>query len=119
MDITDGNMIIHVDKEVDHFAADRIKAEFEKYFIRGHVKNVIFDMSEVEFMDSSGIGMIMGKYKKLKYVDGQVMVAAVPDNIDRLLKMSGVYSFILKYDNVIQAVNRANNKEGSMNGKNI
>lgn len=113
MDITGGNMIIHVDKEVDHFAADRIKTEFEKYYIRGHVKNVIFDMSEVEFMDSSGIGMIMGKYKKLKYIDGQVMVAAVPDNIDRLLKMSGVYSFILKYDNVIQAVNRANNKGGA------
>lgn len=113
MDITDGNMIIHVDREVDHFAADRIKTEFEKYYIRGHVKNVIFDMSEVEFMDSSGIGMIMGKYKKLKYIDGKVMVAAVPDNIDRLLKMSGIYSFILKYDNVIQAINRANKKGGA------
>ena len=53
MDIADGNMIIHVEKEVDHCVADKIKTEFEKYYIRGYVKNVIFDMSEVEFIDSS------------------------------------------------------------------
>ena len=93
--------------------ADKIKTEFEKYYIRGYVKNVIFDMSEVEFMDSSGIGMIMGRYRKMKYVNGQVMVAAVPENIDRLLKMSGVYSFVSKYDSVIEAVNRVNKKEGA------
>ena len=116
MEITDGNMIIHVEKEVDHCVADRIKTEFEQYYLRGHVKNVIFDMSEVEFMDSSGIGMIMGRYKKLRYIDGQVMVAAVPDHIDRLLKMSGIYAFISKHDNVIQAINGANKKEGSING---
>ncbi len=113
MDIADGNMIIHVEKEVDHCVADKIKTEFEKYYIRGYVKNVIFDMSEVEFMDSSGIGMIMGRYRKMKYVNGQVMVAAVPENIDRLLKMSGVYSFVAKYDSVIEAVNRVNKKEGA------
>ena len=52
-------------------------------------------------------------YRKMKYVNGQVMVAAVPENIDRLLKMSGVYSFVSKYDSVIEAVNRVNKKEGA------
>lgn len=46
-------LIIRVDREIDHFVADRIRQEFEKKFMRGSVKNVIFDMSGVEFMDSS------------------------------------------------------------------
>lgn len=105
MFFSDNNMIVQVDKEVDHFAADRIRQEFEEYYMRGQVKNVIFDMSQVEFMDSSGIGMVMGRYTKLKPVGGQVMVAAVPEHIDKLFMMAGVYEFVKKYDSVIQALN--------------
>ena len=106
MFFSDNNMIVRVDKEVDHFAADRIRLEFEEYYMRGQVKNVIFDMSQVEFMDSSGIGMVMGRYTKLKPVGGQVMVAAVPEHIDKLFMMAGVYEFVKKYDSVIQALNK-------------
>ena len=56
-------------------------------------------------MDSSGIGMVMGRYTKLKPVGGQVMVAAVPEHIDKLFMMAGVYEFVKKYDSVIQALN--------------
>ena len=105
MFFSDNNMIVRVDKEVDHFAADRIRQELEEYYMRGQVKNVIFDMSQVEFMDSSGIGMVMGRYTKLKPVGGQVMVAAVPEHIDKLFMMAGVYEFVKKYDSVIQALN--------------
>ena len=41
MFFSDNNMIVRVDKEVDHFAADRIRQEFEEYYMRGQVKNVI------------------------------------------------------------------------------
>lgn len=98
------NLIIHVDKEIDHCTADKVRKEFEKKFIRGNVINVIFDMGEVEFMDSSGIGMIIGRYTRVKCVGGRVVLAAVPEKIDRLLRMSGVYSVVGKYDTVIQAL---------------
>ena len=61
MEIEDRNLIIHVGKEIDHMEAERIRADFEECYMRRNIKNVIFDMSEVEFMDSSGIGMIIGK----------------------------------------------------------
>lgn len=110
MDFSDNNMIVRVDKEIDHFTADRIRREFDEYYLRGRVKNVIFDMSQVEFMDSSGIGMVMGRYTKLKPVGGKVMVAAVPGHIDKLFAMAGVYEFVCKCDNVIQAINLVNKK---------
>lgn len=98
------NLIIHVGREVDHLAAENIRKEFEKMCNRRSVKNVIFDMSEVEFMDSSGIGMIMGRYMRVRYIGGSVAVTGVPDNIDKMLRMSGVYKIASKYDNVMQAL---------------
>jgi len=111
MDITGGNMIIRVDKEVDHCEAEKIKVQFDKYYSKGCIRNVIFDMSAVDFMDSSGIGMIMGRYAKLCCIDGKVYVAAVKKHIDKLLAMAGVYKYVIKCDNVIQAVNIANKNE--------
>lgn len=104
MEIADRNLIIHVSKEVDHFAAEQIRKDFDKVYSRRNIKNVIFDMSEVEFMDSSGIGMIMGRYMSVRYIGGRVAVTGVSDNIDRMLRMSGVYKVATKYENVMQAL---------------
>ena len=104
MEIRNNNLIIRTGKEIDHMSAERIRREFEECYERGRVKNVIFDLSDVEFMDSSGIGMIMGKYKKVRYLGGKVAVTGVPVRIDKRLKMSGVYSFVSKYDNIFQAL---------------
>ena len=111
MSISGGNMIIRVEKEVDHYETEKIRGEFEKLYTKGCVRNVIFDMSEVEFMDSSGIGMIMGRYTKLQCIGGKVYVAAVKKHIDKLLMMAGVYRYVMKCDNVIQALNSANSNE--------
>lgn len=104
MEVIDRNLVIHVDNEVDHLVAEQIREEFEKVCAKQNVKNVIFDMSQVEFMDSSGIGMIIGRYMKVKYSGGKVSVAGVSDGIDRILRMSGVYKIISKYDSVRDAL---------------
>lgn len=104
MEVTDRNLIIHVGREVDHYAAEQIRKEFDKMYSRKNIKNVIFDMSDVEFMDSSGIGMIMGRYMRVRYIGGKVSITGVSDNIDKMLRMSGVYKVASKYENVIQAL---------------
>lgn len=104
MEVIDRNLVIHVDNEVDHLVAEQIREEFEKVCAKQNVKNVIFDMSKVEFMDSSGVGMIIGRYMKVKYSGGKVSVAGVSDGIDRILRMSGVYKIISKYDSVRDAL---------------
>jgi len=104
MEIRNNNLIIRTGKEIDHMSAEKIRKEFEECYAQGRVRNVIFDLSDVEFMDSSGIGMIMGKYKKVRYFGGKVAVTGVPVRIDKILKMSGVYSFVSKYDNIFQAL---------------
>ena len=104
MEVIERNLIIHVDKEVDHMSAENIRREFEQVCAKHSIKNVIFDMSGVKFMDSSGIGMIIGRYMKVRYIGGKVAVVGVSDSIDRILRMSGVYKVVAKYDTVNDAL---------------
>ena len=54
-------------KEVDHHCAGQIIAELDALIEGCGVRKIVFDMKQTEFMDSSGIGVIIGRTKKLKY----------------------------------------------------
>ena len=55
---------------------------------------LIFDFSDLDFMDSSGIAVIMGRVKYMDAVSGSVKIIVKDDNILRILKMSGISSFV-------------------------
>ena len=76
------NLILHISEELDHHT--------------GNVKNIVFDFDGMTFMDSSGIGMVMGRYKKMGYLGGNVYVTGVGKGIDRIFSMSGLYKIIQK-----------------------
>ena len=80
-------LTIHLPQELDHPQSDRIMS-------RAYIKKIIFDFENTEFMDSSGIGLIMGRYRALGM--GQKCIAAV--NVDRymdkLLHLSGVHRYM-------------------------
>ena len=54
----------------------------------------MFDFSKLHFMDSSGIGLIMGRYKLLAPVGGKVLLAGVSPQLDRLISISGIYKIV-------------------------
>ena len=58
----------------------------------------LFDFSGVEFMDSSGIGVIMGRYKQMSYVGGTVYVYGIGKNVDRIFQMSGLYKLVKQWN---------------------
>ena len=89
MEVIDRNLVIHVDNEVDHLVAEQIREEFEKVCAKQNVKNVIFDMSKVEFMDSSGLGLIMGRYELMRELGGDVTVRDPAPCVDRMLRLTG------------------------------
>ena len=59
-------------------------------------KQAVFDLADVSFMDSSGIGFLIGRYKKLQRYGVPMYVINPTLNADRILEMSGVYSLIPK-----------------------
>lgn len=95
-EVSNGVMIYYLPQELDHFAADRIKRKTESCFKDGDIKHLIFDFDKTNFMDSSGIGLITGRYRKVHDAGGQVYVINMNANIDKILTMSGIYRIVKK-----------------------
>lgn len=98
-------LIIRLNDELDHHNAIRIREKADKLIDRNNIKYIIFDFSGAGFMDSAGIGVIMGRYKKVIFIGGKIAVANVGSAIDRILSLSGLYKIIDKYDTVETALN--------------
>lgn len=95
-EVENGALIYYLPEELDHFAADLIKRKSEKVFEEQPIKYLIFDFQNTRFMDSSGIGLITGRFRKVHDVGGEVYALHVTDGIDRILEMSGIYRILKK-----------------------
>ena len=70
----------------------RRRADYE---IERHIpRKVIFDFNNVSFMDSAGIGMLLGRYKNTVMLGGKVEIVNVNKNIKKILEMSGILKII-------------------------
>ena len=85
---------IKLPNELDHYNAMDIRKEVDMYIYNGTVKNIEFDFSDTKFMDSSGIGLIMGRYKLIKPIGGRIILTGVKDNVERIVKVSGLYKIL-------------------------
>ena len=94
------NLTIHMPKELDHHNAEEIKREADRLLGTRNIRSIIFDFEKTSFMDSSGIGMIMGRYKKIRFAGGTVLAVRVKERIRRILTLSGVYKYIAIYEDL-------------------
>lgn len=97
-------LIIRITEDLDHHRVMELREEADTLIDRESIRNVVFDFDGVTFMDSSGIGMIMGRYKRVIFTGGKVGVAGVGSGVDRIFRLSGLYKIIEKYDTVKDAV---------------
>ena len=61
--VKDAVMTIRLPEEVDHFVADRLREEAGEILVERNVREVVFDFRKTVFMDSSGIGLVMGRFR--------------------------------------------------------
>ena len=80
--------------EMDHCMAERIRNTIDATVLKTDAKVVVFDLSEVGFMDSSGIGMMIGRYKFMKRRGGGVRVRGMRQPVERVFRMSGLGQII-------------------------
>lgn len=80
--------------ELDHCMAERIRNTIDATVLKTDARVVVFDLSEVGFMDSSGIGMMIGRYKFMKRRGGGVRVRGMQQSVERVFRMSGLGQII-------------------------
>lgn len=81
-------------RELDHHEADRLKQEADFFIETGQVKTLVFDFAGTEFMDSSGIGVIIGRSRKMGYFGGEVYAEHLSGRILKIFKVSGLHTLI-------------------------
>lgn len=87
-------LMVKMPEEIDHHQANYISRNADRILMQGKANSVVFDFEDTRFMDSSGIGIIAGRYKKTSCFDGKVMAINVDRHIKRILYMSGLDKMI-------------------------
>ncbi|HPF53148.1 MAG TPA: anti-sigma factor antagonist [Eubacteriales bacterium] len=80
--------------ELDHHSADKARVMMDTMLHDLSVRELVMDFSDVSFMDSAGLGTILGRYRKLALRGGKLTVTGVSDSIDRIFRMSGLYALV-------------------------
>ena len=91
------SLVAKVTGELDPHLAQKIRDEADARILRGRIKRLIFDFSELRFMDSSGIGLVIGRYKLVKSCGGEVCIVSSNACVNKILHMSGIMRIIEVY----------------------
>ncbi len=97
-------LIVRIAGEIDHYSSNEIKSKIDREYKQRNCKNILFDFNDVTFMDSSGIGVIMGRYKNVIARGGFVGVFSINKELIKIFEVSGLFKIIMYYDNIERAL---------------
>lgn len=80
--------------DLDHHNVEQIRTRADRLMRECEINNLVFDFEEVDFMDSAGIGLIMGRYRGIMHHGGKMMAVGVKPVVMRILKYSGLYQIM-------------------------
>lgn len=92
--VIDNYLMIRLPDEIDHHKSVDISTKADRYIMNKKVGNVVFDFERTTFMDSSGIGIILGRYKKIACFGGKVYAINADSRIRRILLLSGMQNIV-------------------------
>lgn len=87
-------MVFVFPKEWGALEVEEMRLKIIRQIDLHHPMKVIFDLRQSIFMDSSGIGFILGRYKQLQEWNGELILYGVSGNVAKVLRLSGIYSLI-------------------------
>ena len=91
-------LVIRMPKELDHHTTGQIPGIADRMIGEKNIQRIEFDFRDTGFMDSSGIGVIMGRYRKIYMLGGEVCAVHTSERIRKILTMSGVTKIMQIYE---------------------
>ena len=92
-------LLVRLGGDIDHHTAQEISDGITRSFRRSRCKNIVIDFADVSFMDSSGVGMLIGRYKETEIFGGSLAAVAVSGELMKIFTLSGLNKIIDCYDN--------------------
>lgn len=93
-DYSDGILVLKLNGDIDHHNAKPLREEIDAYIYIYRAKTVILDLSKIDFMDSSGLGLIIGRYSKIKELGGSLIISDPNVGVQKILALAGTEKLI-------------------------
>jgi len=99
-----GNLLVKLSGELDHHTAEELKEVINREWEKDLTCNIIFDLENLSFMDSSGVGVIMGRYKQVSKTGGKIALCNLSPHLKKVIELSGLLKLVYLYGNVEEAL---------------
>ena len=93
-DVQRHTLLVRLENELDHSAALRLRPQLDELLRDASIRRLVLDLKHLRFMDSSGVGFIIGRYKLMARRGGSVAVKNADKRMDRIFEMSGLYELV-------------------------
>ena len=90
IDIDEKSVTAYISGEIDHHNAAKLRNDIDEAVESAYPEYLVLDFGGVTFMDSSGIGLVMGRYKLMKNLSGKIAIENAPKSIKKVMRMAGI-----------------------------
>ncbi|RKD25643.1 anti-sigma F factor antagonist [Ammoniphilus oxalaticus] len=104
LEVVSSVLVVRLRGELDHHTAENLRRQMEEKILSGHVQNIVLSLEHLHFMDSSGLGVILGRYKQITSRGGELVVCSINPLIHRLFELSGLFKIIKIKENEGEAL---------------
>ncbi len=106
-------ILVRISGEIDHHMADELRRRVERELKYSGAINIAFDFGRVTFMDSAGIGMIIGRYKTVTALGGCVIIYDASSHVRRLIEMAGIKNMVILSDTLQHGITLMKERKGA------
>ena len=87
-------LLVRITGEIDHHSAVAVRSEIDEKISALRPLKMVLDMSDIDFMDSSGLGLIMGRYQRMRAVGGELILQNPNQRVLKISKLAGLEKIV-------------------------
>ena len=98
-------LLVRIKGEMDMVVAEKLRREIDKKIEAKKISNLIINLEQVTFIDSSGLGVLIGRYKKIAAGSGKMYIVGARPSVRKILMFSGINKLVSMYNNEQDIIN--------------
>jgi stage II sporulation protein AA (anti-sigma F factor antagonist) len=102
--VVNGVLVVRLRGELDHHAVENIRNDIEDELAKTHHRGLVLSFRGIDFMDSSGLGLILGRYRSVTGRNGKMALCEVTPALRRIFELSGILKVVPLHDTEESAV---------------
>ena len=97
-------LLVRLVGELDIHTAESVRQMLQEELDKGTMKYLALNLERLSFMDSSGLGVILGRYKTLREIGGKLLICGANSTVKRIMELSGLFKITLVFQTEEEAL---------------